>query len=163
MQSTDNRKRKIKIQAMLVAHPKKYLNWHGKHPSIEDTGKGDTLCYETWGGRLFFSDPGAVKEETQKFVDDYKENCKRSEEDPAGIFFDVANFNDLYSLYGILPTHLGDAWGYNSSVDYAQDIDFAITLVKPGENEIADLFGREVLIIEPSNDESYPNYYYKEL
>ena len=159
---TDNQKRGIKIEDILVAHPKKNLPWYGKHPSIEDTGRGTTLCYEAWGGRLFYSDEGAVREAVNKFVEDYTEMCRRSAEDPAHEFYDVTNLNDLYSLLGILPTHLGDAWGYSSSEDYALDLDYRVEMVYPTENEIADLFGCQVLIIEPYNPNSYPDFYYRE-
>ena len=64
---------RIKIEDILVAHPKKRLPWYGKHPSIEDTGRGNTLCYEAWGGRLFFSDEGAVREAVDKFIENYDE------------------------------------------------------------------------------------------
>ena len=64
-------KRRTKIEDIIVAYPKKKLNWlRNKHPSIEDTGRGTTLCYEAWGGRLFFSDEGAVREAVDKFVED---------------------------------------------------------------------------------------------
>lgn len=156
-------KRRTKIEDIIVAYPKKKLNWlRNKHPSIEDTGRGTTLCYEAWGGRLFFSDEGAVREAVDKFVEDYAEYCRRSEEDPAQIYVEVVNFNDLYALLGILPTHLGDAWGYNSSPDYARDLVFRVEMVYPTENEIADIFGCQVLIIEPYDDNTYPDYYYRE-
>lgn len=153
---------RIKIEDILVAHPKKRLTWYGKHPSIEDTGRGDTLCYEAWGGRLFFSDEGAVREAVDKFVENYDEMCLRTKEDPAHEYYDVTNFNDLYSLLGILPTHMGDAWGYSSSDDYSQDLHFRVEMVYPTENEIADLFGCQVLIIEPIDQGSYPDFYYRE-
>lgn len=156
-------KRRTKIEDILVAYPKKTLPWlRNKHPSIEDTGRGTTLCYEAWGGRLFYSDEGAVREAVDKFVEDYTENCRRSEEDPAQTYVEVTNFNDLYALFGILPTHLGDAWGYNSSPDFARDLVFRVEMVYPTENEIADIFGCQVLIIEPYDDNTYPDYYYRE-
>lgn len=151
-----------KIEDIMAAHPQRRLQWCSGHPSIEDTGRGDTLCYEAWGGRLFYSDPEAVKEAVDKWIEDYNEMCRKSEEDPANAFMDVTNFNDLYSLLGILPTHLGDAWGYNSSIDYARDLIFRVEMIYPTENEIADLFGCQILVIEPYDDSSYPDYYYRE-
>jgi len=153
-------KRGRKIEEVLAAHPKRRLQWCNRHPSIEDTGLGDTLCYEAWGGRLFYSDPKAVEEAVEKWIEDYNEMCRKSAEDSANAFDDVTNFNELYSLLGILPTHLGDAWGYNSSVDYARDLDFRVEMVYPNENDIADLFGCQLLVIEPRDDGSYPDYYY---
>lgn len=151
-----------RIEELVAVRPRRRLEWCGSHPSIEDTGLGDTLCYEAWGGRLFYSDPGAVQEAVDKWIEDYNEMCRKTEEDPANVMIDVTNFNDLYSLLHILPTHLGDAWGYSSSLDYARDLVFRVEMVYPTENEIADLFGCQVLIIEPCSDDSYPDYYYRE-
>ena len=160
--TTNNTRPGYKIEDILVAHPPKYLPWLGKHPSIEDTGRGTTLCYEAWGGRLFYSDEGAVREAVDKFVEEYADMCRRTEEDPAHEYCDVMNFNDLYALLGILPTHLGDAWGYSSSEDYAVMLQFRVEMVYPTENDIADLFGCQVLIIEPYDTRTYPDYYYRE-
>lgn len=155
--------RHFKISDLYIAQPKKYFNWHGKLPSVEETGKGDLLCYEAWGGRLFRSDEGAVREAVDKFVDDYRMGRMRTEEDPAHVYMEVYNFNDLYYLLGILPTHFGDAFGYTTVEDYAQDITFRVEFIYPSENEIAEQFGEPILVIEPVDDESYPQYYYKEL
>lgn len=154
------------IEDVLVLNPKpkpeKQIPWLKGTPSIEDTGFGKTLCFESWGGRLFYSDEGAVREQVEKFEEDYKTECRRSEEDPAGIYAEVTNFNDLYFLLGILPTPFGDTWGYNSHPKRSRNVHFKVELVKPTENIIADLLGCQVLIIEPEDDESYPDYYYRE-
>lgn len=153
---------RIKIEDILVAHPKKRLMWLGKKPSIEDTGRGDTLCCEKWGCRFFYSDEGAVREAVDKFVDDYIEKCQRALDDPAGEYSDVTNFNELYSLLGILPSPLGDSWGYSTSEGYTVNLDFKVDYVYPTEDEIADAFGCQILMIEPYDTNCYPDFYYRE-
>lgn len=158
----NNSKHKIKIEDILVAHPKKALKWHGKHPSIEDTGLGNTLCFEKWGGRFFFSDEGAVQEAVDKFVEDYTNACEMTENDPTGVNVEVFNFNDMYCLLHIVSTPFGAAWGYNTSRDYARPIEYKVHYVNPTEDEIANKFGCRILVIEPFDDDSYPDYYYRE-
>lgn len=158
----NNQMKRIKIEDILVAHPKKHLSWLNKHPSIEDTGRGDTLCCEKWGGRLFYSDKGAVQEAVDKFVEDYLTDCQRAKDDPALEYGEVHNFNELYSLLGILPTPFGEVWGYNTNSDYARDIHFIVKMVNPTEDEIADALGCRILVIEPEEDLYYPDYYDRE-
>ena len=162
MNANSVKPRIVKIEDVLVAHPKKRLPWYGKHPSIEDTGRGDTLCYEAWGGRLFFSDEGAVREAVDKFCENYREMCELVRSDPTHETLDIMNFNDLYSLLGIVPSPFGDVWGYSTSEDYAVNLDFDVDYILPTENEVADAFGCKILRIEPSVSACYPDYYDRE-
>ena len=153
----------IKIKDMVVAHPTITPKYDKRKLTIEDPGFGDTLCYEAWGGRLFFHDEDMVRDIVKRFEESYAEACLKSAEDPAGVYVEVFNYNDnLYYPLGILPTVLGDAWGYNSAIDYARDLHFNVTLTDPKTSEIAEQFGRPVLVIEPEDDDSYPDYYYRE-
>lgn len=155
--------RKIKINAIMVAHPPKNFNWRGKLPTVEETGKGDLLCYEAYGGRLFRCSEEAVREAVEKFIDDYATGCLRSAEDPAHLYVEVYNWNDLYYLIGILPTHFGDAQGYSTDPDHAIDgIRMRIEMAYPSNHYIAEKFGEPVLIIEPEDEFSYPDFYYRE-
>lgn len=156
-------RRPIKIVDMVKAHPPKTFNWGGRLPTVEETGKGNLLCYEAYGGRLFRSDEGAVREAVEKFIDDYSTACLRSAEDPASVYVEVFSFNDLYNLFGILPTHFGDLFGYSSTPDAVQDLKFRVELCSPKDNFIAEQFGEDVLVIEPFDAYAYPCEYYKEL
>ena len=156
-------KRQLKISELYAAHPPKFFDWNGKRPSIEDTGKGDLLCFENWGGRLFRSNEDSVRKAVDKFVNDYTTGCRRSEEDPAHVYTEVYNFNDLYQLLGILPTTFGEAFGYTTSEYYVQNVRFRVEFIYPSKNFIAEQFGEPILLIEPADDESYPQYYYKEV
>ena len=155
-------KRQLKIQEIMVAKPPKLFDWHGKLPTIEETGKGDLLCYETWGGRLFRDGEESVRKGVDEFVSDYQAACERAAADPTGMSVEVMNFNDLYNKFGILPTALGDAWGYNSDPDRVQDVRFRVEMIYPSTNFIAEQFGEQMLIIEPYYEDSYPDYFYRE-
>ena len=164
MTATNNASRPgYKIEDILVAHPPRYIPWMNRHPSIEDTGRGTTLCFESWGSRFFYSDEGAVHESINKFCEDYRRECELARNDPTTAHIDVFNFNDLYVLLGIVPTPFGDAWGYNTCPDYARDVRFRVYTAYPTQNKIADLFGCQILIIEPEEELSYPDYYDREM
>jgi hypothetical protein len=84
--------------------------------------------------------------------------CRLAKEDPAHKGLDVTNFNDLYSLLGIVQTPFGDVWVYHSSPDYARDVRFRVYMAYPTKNPIADAFGCRILIIEPEEEVCYPDY-----
>lgn len=151
-------KRQFKICDIPVAKPRDSFFWNGKHPSIEDTGRGDLLCYETWGARLFLSSEDAVRAAVKSFIEEYQQACRNSEEDPAHVYVEVFNFNDLYDKLHILPSTFGDKWGYESDEDHAVHLKFSIYILHPDDHAIASRFGRDVLIIEPADDDSYPDY-----
>ena len=134
----------------------------GKLQTVEETGLGNTLCYEAYGGRLFRSDEGAVREAVDKFIEDYVRSCQNLDEDPAHRYYEVYNFNDLYSLLGILPTHFGDRWGYTNSEDYRMSLGFDITYVDDLKDTYFEEIGEPVLVIEPYSD-CYPLEYYREV
>lgn len=80
--------------------------WEG--PSIEWTGKGMTLCFDTFSGRLFYSSKEAVEKAQESF------NTRRSNEKRL-------NLNDLYEAYGIQKTHFGAQWGWPVGLEYGSD------------------------------------------
>lgn len=85
---------------------KDIVPWEG--PSIEWTGKGNTLCMEGFSGRLFYSSKKAVEEAQEKF------NERRKNEE-------YLSLNDLYELYGIAKTHFGYMYGWPAGGEYGND------------------------------------------
>lgn len=79
-------------------------------PSVEETGRGDMLCYESFSGRWFRSSEENVKQAIEKF--------KKLFEDGA-----VPNFCDFYELLGIECTDFGYMWGYPDNKDYYDPAD----------------------------------------
>ena len=120
----------------------KYMN----RPSIEYTGSGDQLCYDSWVGRWFRSSIEAVEEGIQFFREMYYEQPNY----PCEWDGNYVNYNDLYNLLNVTVSDLGDRYGYSPSDDYlVPNLTFSTTLVQPGENDLADKMGESVYIIEP--------------
>lgn len=71
----------------------------------EETGFGDTLCYEGYSGRWFRSSEEAVKEALKNFSDRFQRG-------------EWVHLNDLYNEFGILESHFGWQFGYPATDDY---------------------------------------------
>lgn len=71
----------------------------------EDTGNGDLLCYDGWGGRWFYSSEDAVNMALCEYNQDFMDGTYLS-------------YNDLYKAWGIAETHFGWSWGYVPDPDY---------------------------------------------
>ncbi len=110
-------------------------------PTIEITGNGNLLCYEGFFGRWFRSSEVCVREAIAKFVDLYEQG-------------NYLNYNDLYSLFNIAVTHVGNEYGYSASEDYKCDLEFDITRIPADEN--FEGMNEEVLVIEPAGNYCYP-------
>ena len=104
-----------------------------KAVAAEPTGKGDLLIIDGFFGRMFRSDEGCVRDELDEFCREYNEYCRRLDEDPAGEYFEVMNWNDLYSLHGIIPSIAGNQWGYSNSEEYRVEMGFRVDYVTEGE------------------------------
>lgn len=63
------------------------------------TGRGDTLCFDRWSGRYFFSDINAVR----TALNDFNESL---------IYDECKPLNDLYELMGIDPVGCGEEVGW---------------------------------------------------
>jgi hypothetical protein len=99
-------------------------------PSVEETDRGDQLCFEAYSGRWFRSDKLAV----DKAVAEFK---KRFEDG------DYLCFNDLYQLLGIAETHFGFQVGYANSPDYYDDVpDIQAFMVEPNDRGMKQVFGK---------------------
>lgn len=75
-------------------------------PSVEETGRGDLLCYEAYSGRWFRSSELAVEKAVERlnsmFAEDQNYVC----------------LNDFYDELGIERTHFGHQWGWTPNEDY---------------------------------------------
>lgn len=116
--------------------------------TVEETGKGNLLCYEAFGGRLFRSGEEAVKKDIKAFIDEYNMDCKRTDEDPAHKYLEVYCFNDLYEKLGIRQTQFGSWWGYTTDEDYRQDIEFDFYLLKDRKDTYFEDINEDILLIE---------------
>lgn len=74
-------------------------------PSVEETGYGDTLCYEGFSGRWFRSSEVAVASAIDRFKDRWNKG-------------EYLAYNDFYSELGIGLTHFGNEFGYANNPDY---------------------------------------------
>lgn len=120
----------------------KYMN----RPSVEYTGSGDQLCYDTFGGRWFRASIKAVDEGIQFFREMYYD----VPENPSECNLNYASYNDLYGLWNVKASIFGEEYGYPPSDILGNDsITFTTVLVNPGENDIADQVGESVYLITP--------------
>ena len=109
-------------------------------PTVEYTGKGNLLCYDTYAGRAFRSSEEAVRKECELFIDTYT-----GVEGEDGKYVSWA---DLHELWGIIPTTFDIVWGYSPDPDWRVDMTFDIQLCGPGTS-LYEIFGEPVLVIEP--------------
>lgn len=109
---------KIKTEASkeLVRENVKYIRSAG--PSVEETGRGDLLCYDAFGGRWFRSTEVDVRRAIDKVCEDFMAGYNVS-------------FNDLYSALGIEETRFGYEFGWVNNPDYYDGpLEFTIDLVE---------------------------------
>lgn len=128
--------------------------------AAEPTGKGDLLIIEGFFGRMFRSDEGCVRDELEEYCRQYKEICRRLDEDPAHQYFEVMSWNDLNALHGVIPSVAGDYWVYANSEDYRVELDFDIYLMTEGE--WVEKLGEPYLYYEPY-EWCYPDICYMEV
>lgn len=111
-----------------------------KPVSVEDTGKGDILCLESFTGRWFKSSVEEVEEACRMLDQIYHHGFEEKG-------YCSVCVNELYSLLGIQTTYLGDALFWSNDVN-GEHITYANYFVDWGE------YG-QVYILEPI-EESYP-------
>lgn len=93
------------------------------HQTIELTGKGDELIYDTFGARWFRSSYKAVKEANEAFIEEYDKD-------------NYMSYCDWYYLQGISPSDLGYRYGYSPYEDWKVDLKFVL------ERKTKDEFNR---------------------
>lgn len=152
---------KARIVDMMVAGPMSEGTIRKKAVSAEPTGKGDLLVVNGWTGRMFRSDEGCVRDELKEFNRKYLEDCARYDEDPAHMYCEVMNWNDLYYLHGLIPIEGGDHEGWTNSEDYrVSSIDFNCKMVTEGD--WVNLLGEPYLYYSPK-EWCYPDPCYMEV
>jgi hypothetical protein len=116
-------------------------------PSVEETGRGDLLCYEAYSGRWFRSCQVAVDRAIRELNDAFE----------AGEYLCL---NDFYERLGLETTHFGHQFGWPANPDYVDGpIMFNVSFLE--SYEINDdnpkgqlkMLNEAVLLIEPA---TYP-------
>lgn len=79
--------------------------------TIEETGKGDRLCFEAYTGRIFRSSEDAVTKAEDKLIEQYLDEEDNGE-------FGYASYNDFYYYLGIRQTQFGHEYGWANNEDY---------------------------------------------
>ncbi len=120
----------------------------------EDTGKGDLLCYEAYGGRWFYSSEEAVR----KSLDEFNERFINGGSEISRRFFkgEYLCLNDLYDMWGITTTHFGHQYGWAppSGTDY----DYYDGPINWDVEKLEGFMQLDepVLVIEPATPADYP-------
>lgn len=74
-------------------------------PSVEETDRGDLLCFEGYSGRWFRSSEEAVNRAIQKLREQFIDG-------------EYVCLNDFYTELGLSQTHFGHDWGWCNNPDY---------------------------------------------
>lgn len=93
---------------------------HCRMPSIEQTGRGTELFYDSYGGRWFRSSYEAVKECNEKYIEDYENGS-------------VLSYSDWYDIQGLALSDFGYQYGYSPNEDWKVDLRFVMTRMTPEE------------------------------
>lgn len=124
----------------------------------EDTGKGDLLCYEAYGGRWFYSSEEAVR----KSLDEFNERFINGGSEISRRFFkgEYLCLNDLYDMWGITGTHFGYQYGWAppSGSDNDNYYDYYDGPINWNVEKLEGFMQLDepVLVIEPANADDYP-------
>lgn len=120
----------------------------GMH-SIEDTGLGNDICIDAFFGRVFLSDAGAVHEINEAFSDEYELMCRAVDEDPAGEFNDVLNYNDFYKRQHLSGDFIiGETYGWPTAKDWRTNrIEWDEAWIDSGP--YAEIYGQAVFMFAP--------------
>lgn len=137
MSITKAKDKKIRqVKPLLVIEPNiSHIDYKAKAVAAEPTGTGNTLCLDTLFGRLFRADERFVEKMLLEYQSDYEQACKIMNEDlelqrQAGIdpplphYYQVMSYNDLYEKLKLIPSVIGNDWGYTNSDDYQVDLFF---------------------------------------
>ena len=92
-----------------------------KHAKVliypEDTGNGDLLCFDAFGGRWFYSSEDAVNMALCELNDEFMNESIELDNDSV-LRGGYRCYNDLYQKWGISETHFGWMWGWPPNPDY---------------------------------------------
>lgn len=111
----------------------------------EDTGNGDLLCFDAFGGRWFYSSEDAVNMALFELNDEFMNETIQISNNGDVIRGGYRCYNDLYQKWGISETCFGWTWGWAPNSDYYDGpILWSVRKVE-GFQELDE----PVLIIEP--------------
>ena len=79
--------------------------------TVELTGRGNELFYDSYGGRWFRSSYEAVKECNEKYIEDYEDG-------------NVLSYSDWYEIQGLSLSDFGYQYGYSPDEDWKVDLKF---------------------------------------
>ena len=126
--------------------PERKIDYRLKAKYAEPTGLGDTLCLETCFGRLFRSDEGCVRDQTDEFIYLYQSMCKTFDDNPISENRGILEFNELYFTYGLLPIASVPIWGYPIMEGYHPKLSCNIELRT--DDHLASEYGEPYVRIE---------------
>lgn len=152
--------RRFNSGKILVAHPNLQAT---TFRTLEDTGYGNLLCYESYGSRPFLSSEEEVRAGVKRFVDEYIRLCKQYDEEPKHDFCEVMNWNDLYAELHILPSTFGDEWGLSVGEDYRITPGFNIYMMTNTVGTYFQNMSDKVLFIDPLDQYCTPYKFYLEV
>lgn len=123
--------------AKLVAiKSKRQTNDNFKRPTVEYTGHGDLLCFDSYCGRYFRASEEWVKQGLDKLNKDLEEE-------------NYPNLEMLHSYWGIEITEFDFKWGWCPDKDYFEKIEYRLTLMTdPTRYDLVDKMKEPVLYIE---------------
>lgn len=134
---TNAKNKKIRtVKPLLVIEPNlNRIDYKAKAVAAEPTGTGNTLCLDTLFGRLFRADEKFVEKCLLEYQGEYEHACKIMNEDlemqrqkgkdpPLPTCYLVMSYNELYEKLKLIPSAIGDDWGYTNSEDYQVDLFF---------------------------------------
>jgi hypothetical protein len=107
-----------------------------KHQSIEETGNGKDLCFDSWSGRLYRCDHHFVEKKLEEFNKERDEGMELPFADHDENLPISSSYNDVYfTRIGLEPSMLCHIYGYPSNDDYYphRRIPFEIQHVKLDE------------------------------
>lgn len=130
-----------------------------KIPTIEDTGRGDDLCFDYYFARFFYDDSEAVKECCGRFTEEYDRLCRNLDEDPLHQYYEVLSWNELYEMFPIAPSTLCDEFGYSNAENDRVRPEFEFEWLTSGP--LYERFGRKIFSFGPKRGFE-PRSYYKE-
>lgn len=132
--NTKNKKIRT-VKPLLVIEPNlERIDYKAKAIAAEPTGTGNTLCLEKPFGRLFRADEKFVEKKILEYQEEYRQACKRMNEEeenhektglpiPLDVYM-VISWNDLYEKLNLIPSEMGDAYGYTNSSGAQVDLYF---------------------------------------
>lgn len=115
--------------------------------TIEETGRGRRLCYDTFLGRAFRDDPDCLRDICEKYREMYLAACEKLDEEPTVTNYEVTNWNELYTMIGIALSIVGDNWGLTNDPDWRVPLEFEYETVTYGP--IYEMFGEPVFCFGP--------------